>query len=241
MLDVTGTDARIKDVPRSKQAARDWYDSLSGWYGTVVEPFEAEYTAAGLRMLDVGEGERVLELAFGPGRALVSLARAVGDAGHVSGLDVSRGMCTEADSLVRGSGFDARVDLVCGDATTLPFDDGAFDAVFTSFALELFDTPDIPVLLAEVGRVLDDGGRVGVVSLSRRNAGTMTHLYEAVHDLVPTYVDCRPIYVADALVEAGFTVRDATLVTMWGLPVEIVVADGPRGSRIDADERETRE
>jgi hypothetical protein len=41
---------------------------------------------------------------------------------------------------------------------------------------------------------------------------------------MPSLVDCRPIYLQPILKEAGFQVQESTVKTMWGLPVEIVIA-----------------
>jgi hypothetical protein len=37
-------------------------------------------------------------------------------------------------------------------------------------------------------------------------------------------IDCRPIYVQAMLVTAGFQIESAQTRSMWGLPVEIVIA-----------------
>jgi demethylmenaquinone methyltransferase/2-methoxy-6-polyprenyl-1,4-benzoquinol methylase len=99
------------------------------------------------------------------------------------------------------------------------------DAVFVSFTLELFDTPEIPQVLAGCKRVLRPGGRIGVVAITKEGKeGFAVEAYEWTHQHFPNLLDCRPIFVRRGLEEAGFTIKDATITKMW-VPVEIVVAE----------------
>jgi len=216
---------KISRVTRSKQEARDSYDRMSRWYDILSGRYESKYREAGLCKLGAGEREVVLEVGFGTGHCILALAQAVGDKGKVYGIDISEGMCNISLSRIENSGLSKRVGLHCGDATQLPFTSNCFDAVFMSFALELFDTPEIPAVLNECHRVLKDDGRICIVAMSKKaKDGMMVKLYEWCHDRLPNYVDCRPIYVRDALEQAGFRVQDVSKMSMWGLPVEIVLA-----------------
>ncbi len=121
-----------------------------------------------------------------------------------------------------------RVSLLQCDADHIPFKAETFDGIFMSFTLELFDTPEIPVVLEELILALRPGGRICVVSLSRSGGRSVARdLYERVHDRFPIVVDCRPIFVRRALEEVGFEVIDATQSSIWGLPVEMVLAEKP--------------
>lgn len=220
------TKGQMTRVRRSKEAARATYDRLSGWYDVLAGSSERRYVDAGLRTLDVQAGEQVLEIGFGTGHALVSLARSTGDPGRAYGVDISTGMGRIALDRVREGGVGSTISLICGDGARLPFRDSLVDAIFMSFTLELFDTPEIPRVLQECWRVLRRGGRMCVVSLSKRGEGNLAlRLYEWIHRRYPRYVDCRPIFVRGLLQEAGFRILDVAQYSMWCLPVDIVLAD----------------
>src|SRR5512144_53518 len=161
-------DASIKRVNRSKEAARVSYNHLSRWYDLVAGGTEKKYRDWGMEKLAAQPGEKILEIGFGTGHCLVSLAKAVGPAGRVIGLDISDGMLAIARERLQQDGLNERVDLRLGDATQLDFiEANSLDGVFMSFTLELFDNPEIPRVLQECHRILKPGGRVAVVSMTK--------------------------------------------------------------------------
>jgi len=215
----------IEPVTRSRAEAKANYDRLARAYELVSGRFEAPHREEGLRLLDVREGERVLEVGFGTGACVVALARAVGTTGSVKALDLSSGMRAVAQARVEREGVQGNVELITGDAAALPWSEGSFDAVFSSFVLELFDTPELPKVLAEWGRVLKRGGRLGLVSLVTPPAPKLaTRLYAWAHRMMPTLVDCRAIPLRELVEAAGFQVEQATLGSLAGLPVQALVA-----------------
>ena len=148
----------------------------------------------GLEMLAASEGESVLEIGCGTGKAQVELSARVGAAGSVFGIDLSSGMLRQAQARSLRTGMSNRVTLLQGDGAHLPFQSATLSAVFLSFTLELFDTLEIPLVLAECRRVLMPGGRLGVVSMLKTDPpGWTVRLYEWFHAHLPAYVDCRPI------------------------------------------------
>jgi ubiquinone/menaquinone biosynthesis C-methylase UbiE len=215
----------ISRVRRSKAEAQETYDRISRWYDLLEGIWEKKARDVGLQKLDVKEGEIVLEVGFGTGHGIRALAQAVGESGRVYGIDLSHRMVHITQARVNEVGLSERVKLMRGDAEYLPFEAECFDAIFMSFTLELFDTPEIPKVLSECHRVLRSGGRICVVSLSKLGGSNwMKELYEWGHRRFPKFLDCRPIYVQTALIDAGFQILDATSMSLFGLPVEIVLA-----------------
>ncbi|MGA7577607.1 MAG: class I SAM-dependent methyltransferase [Desulfobaccales bacterium] len=214
----------ISRVTRSKAEAKASYDKLSGWYDILAGWSEKEPREIALQKLGAREGERILEIGFGTGHGLQALAQSVGRAGKVYGIDLSAGMLRISRQRLNAAGLSERVELHLGDAGHLPFDADSLDAIFMSFTLELFDTPEIPVVLRECQRVLRPGGRACIVAMSKLRGTPMTKFYEWLHRKFPRYVDCRPIFLRQAVAAAGFHIAETMEISLWGLVGELVLA-----------------
>jgi ubiquinone/menaquinone biosynthesis C-methylase UbiE len=220
---------KIQRVTRTSEEAQNTYDRISHWYPLLEGIWEKGLRNAGLHMLAAKPGERILEIGFGPGEDILSLASAVGPKGEVVGIDLSPEMAHVASIRAQKADLPGELDLTRGDAQVLPFATGSFDAIYMSFTLELFDTPEISLVLAESQRVLVRRGRIGIVALTKTGKSTwMRRVYEWGHEQFPRVLDCRPIYVCRALDAAGFHIRDANRRSMFGLPVEVVLAEDRR-------------
>jgi ubiquinone/menaquinone biosynthesis C-methylase UbiE len=216
---------KISRVKRSKADARASYNRLSSWYDRVAGKSEEKYRQIGVRSLNLQPGERVLEIGFGTGHCLLGFAQTVGPSGWVCGLDLSDGMAAITRERLGMGGVLERVGLALADGTRTPFQPKFFDAVFMSFTLELFDSPEIPMVLDECKRVMRDTGRLTVVAMAKtRPPGMAEKMYEWFHARMPVLVDCRPIEVEAELEGAGFGIVNLIRDSMWGLPVEIITA-----------------
>ncbi|WP_063014319.1 class I SAM-dependent methyltransferase [Nocardia kruczakiae] len=125
-----------------------------------------------VRTLRLGAGDRVLDIACGPGNFTHYLSEHIGD-GYAVGIDFSVPMLRQA--VADNSG--PRAGYVRGDARRLPFPDNSFDAVCCFGALYLI--PDPLTAAAEMIRVLAPGGRIAI-STSHRPQGWVGQVSSAV-------------------------------------------------------------
>jgi SAM-dependent methyltransferase len=144
---------------------RWWRPVLGRAFKGLTGPGMAEEVRIARLMMGLGHGDRVLDVACGPGNFSREFARAVGDDGLVAGIDASRTMLDRGGEELRRSGLGNLV-LVRGDATALPFKDASFDATCCFAALHLF--PDPFAALDEMRRVLRPGGRIAIMTSVRR-------------------------------------------------------------------------
>jgi SAM-dependent methyltransferase len=121
-------------------------------------PDSAEERRMALEGMSISPGDRVLDVACGPGNFSREFAAEAGEDGLVIGLDASATMLAVA---VRETA-QPNVAYVRGDAADLPFRDGSFDAVSCFAALYLIEQPRRAV--EEIVRVLAPGGRVALLS-----------------------------------------------------------------------------
>jgi demethylmenaquinone methyltransferase/2-methoxy-6-polyprenyl-1,4-benzoquinol methylase len=209
---------------QSKEERRNFYDKIASVYDVLADKSERPMREIGLNFLDAQAGEHILEIGFGTGHCLIELAGAVGADGKVYGIDISPKMLQRANELLQDHGLETRVELQEGDAEQLPYQTDSLDAIFMSFTLELFDTPEIPGLLSECKRVLKPDGRLGVVAISKEGErGMVVKAFEWTHRHFPNLMDCRPIYAQQSLEAAGFCIDEVRVEHMW-VPVEIVLA-----------------
>ena len=214
----------VQDV----DAARHFYDRISSVYDALSDASEGKCRDRLMERLRPVEGDRALEIGYGTGHLLADLAAAVGETGRVTGVDVSEGMAREARRRLEKRGLSGRVDVRVGAAPPLSFPDGSFDLTVLSFTLELFPEAVIPDLLGEIRRVLRPGGRLGVVSMATPGEGqhesALSHTYRWLHRHFPHIVDCQPIEVEQLLEAAGFGLKHQERMSIWTLPVAVVVA-----------------
>jgi SAM-dependent methyltransferase len=150
-------------VPRIYE--RYWRPALARAVKGVTGPGMDEEVRIARLLMGLGAGDTVLDIACGPGNFTRRFASVVGPEGLAVGIDASETMLARGAAELRRTGV-ANVALIRGDATRLPFRDGAFDAVCCFAALHLFSEP--LAALDEMRRVLSERGRIAIMTSVRR-------------------------------------------------------------------------
>ena len=130
--------------------AEGWNAKAAG-YDAFLAPITARVVEPLLDAAGVRSGQRVLDVATGPGHAG---ARAATRGAQVVGIDVAPAM------LAIAAERHPELELHLASAEDLPFEDGSFDAVFGNFVLLHLGRPEQGV--AELARVLAPGGRLAL-------------------------------------------------------------------------------
>jgi len=135
-------------------------------FGRAAATYEAHavlQAEVGARLLERLDGDaltpaRVLDVGSGPGRGAAALCTRFPDAGVVA-LDLALPMLRAAASHAGEPPTFARVG---GDAQALPFADGSFDVVLSTFGVMF--SPDQAQAASELARVCRSGGRIGLAN-----------------------------------------------------------------------------
>ena len=141
------------DSPSSVDVYRNFLD----WLMQSFAQDEPEFRRDLVRRLRLREGQKVLVTGCGLGEDLPLIAAAIGGSGTLYAQDLSKSMVEEAQRRFP-SQAPVRPEFSVGDAMSLPFADGVFDAVFHFGGINLFG--DMKAAILEMTRVTRVGGRV---------------------------------------------------------------------------------
>ncbi|MBK7234163.1 MAG: methyltransferase domain-containing protein [Sterolibacteriaceae bacterium] len=158
---------------------------------------------------DVRAGERVLDVAAGNGNATLAAARRFA---QVTSTDYVPALLDKGRVRAHADGLSVQFQVA--DAEELPFDDGSFDAVLSTFGAMF--TPDHGRPAREMLRVLRDGGRIGLANWTPE--GFIGRLFKVIGAHVPP--------------PAGLKSP-----ALWGTEPHIVELFGPRAAQIRCERR----
>jgi SAM-dependent methyltransferase len=151
MMHCPGTAPDLSAIKQRQQAT--WAAGDFGIIGTTLQIVGETLCEA----VDLRAGERVLDVAAGNGNASLAAARRFAD---VTSTDYVPGLLE--DGRRRAAGDRLAITFREADAEALPFGDGSFDVVLSTFGVMF--APDHARAAGELARVCRPGGRIGLAS-----------------------------------------------------------------------------
>ena len=132
--------------------------------------------------LDLRAGSRVLDVAAGNGNATLAAARRWCD---VTSTDYVPALLDRGRDRAEAEGL--KVDFQTADAEALPFADGSFDVVLSTFGVMF--TPNQELAAREMMRVVRKGGRIGLANWTPE--GFIGQLFKTIGKYLPTPAGVR--------------------------------------------------
>jgi SAM-dependent methyltransferase len=142
------------NVQSHNTKAQSVWNSPGGRYDDISRSI-ADAIEHAIERLQPKSGERILDLATGTGWGSRVVAQRFPGV-KIAGADIADQMLEHARSAAAAQKLD--IDYIHADAEKLPFSDGAFDAIVSTFGVMFVGKPEPAA--AELARVVKRGGRV---------------------------------------------------------------------------------
>jgi SAM-dependent methyltransferase len=178
----------------SDDTLREWRESAPYWekHAPTIRQMFAPLTRALVEEAGISRGQKVLDVAGGPGEPSLTIAEAVGPSGSVTCTDAAPEMVAAAEAEARSRAL-TNVEFRQCAAERLPFGGDSFDAAVSRLGAMFFNDP--PVALREMLRVTRPGGALSFVVWGRSDLNPFFHAVTSVlsrHVEMPATEDGAP-------------------------------------------------
>jgi SAM-dependent methyltransferase len=176
MQNIDSGGSRGQVLPHHRAAAAMWgqggrlYDDISFGLGDAL--------AHAAQRLDARPGEEILDVATGTGWSARNVART---GARVTAVDISPELLSAAEEL--SAHVRPRIAFQLGDAESLPFPDGRFDGVISTFGVIFAQNQQQAA--RELGRVCRKGGRLSLSAWAQSGSVATFFAVTAKHSNTP--------------------------------------------------------
>ena len=206
-------------VPVEKKAGKvlDHFNSIAKHYdfmNTLLSfGIHHLWKATAVRMMDLASDSAVLDVCGGTGDLAILAADSVGPGGRVVIYDINRAMMLAGLNKAAKKNFEQRVRYVQGDAESISFPDGEFDAAMVGFGIR--NVTNIQNGFQEMYRVLKPGGKMMCLEFSKPTFTPFRWLYDLYSFYVMPFLGELIAGSRTAYTHLPETIR------MWPLPDEL--------------------
>jgi len=189
------------------------YSRYAGWYDYFFGLVLRHGQRRAVRVMNIRNGERVLEVGIGTGMSLRYYPRDT----HVTGIDVCPGMLARAEQRRQKMSME-NVRLYHMDAAEMDFESGAFDKVVAAHVISV--VPDPPGVLHEMKRVCRDGGEIVLVNHFESNGASRARVQNAIAPICRRLGWRSALNLNDLLERVGLRANHAegvNMLRMWRL------------------------
>jgi demethylmenaquinone methyltransferase/2-methoxy-6-polyprenyl-1,4-benzoquinol methylase len=118
--------------------------------------------------------KKILDVATGTGDVAIMTYRMLHPE-KITGIDISEGMLEFGRKKIDRLGLSGRIELLCADSETMPFEHNSFDAVTVAFGVRNFQ--NLEKGLKEMHRVLHPGAKLVVLEFSKSRSGVLSGFF----------------------------------------------------------------
>ena len=166
-----------------------------------------------VNMLELAPGSRVLDVCGGTGDLSILAAKTIGPDGRVIIYDINRAMMQAGIHKVAQKPIEPRIGYVQGDAESISFPDGDFDAAMVGFGIR--NVTNMKKGFSEMYRVLKPGGKMMCLEFSKPTFAPFRWLYDVYSFYIMPFLGEMIAGSRTAYTHLPETIR------MWPLPDEL--------------------
>ncbi|CAB1063651.1 Methyltransferase type 11 [Olavius sp. associated proteobacterium Delta 1] len=166
-----------------------------------------------VRMMELAPGSRVLDVCGGTGDLSILAAKNIGPEGRVTIYDINRAMMLAGLHKVAKKEIEPRIRYVQGDAESISFSDGDFDAAMVGFGIR--NVTNMKKGFSEMHRVLRPGGKMMCLEFSKPTFTPFRWLYDIYSFYVMPFLGEMIAGSRTAYTHLPETIR------MWPMPDEL--------------------
>jgi SAM-dependent methyltransferase len=170
---------------KSDNVLQEWRDNAAFWekHSATIRTMFTPLTEALIEEAGIREGQKVLDVAGGPGEPSLTIAERVGRAGSVTCTDAVAEMVAAAEREAQRRGL-TNVECHRCVADALSFEDKSFDVVVSRLGVMFF--PDPRLALQEMLRVVRPGGSLSLAVWHQNELNPFTYF---ISNVVSRYMD----------------------------------------------------